>query len=408
MISLQIRIIVFIALFYSFGSALGQGLLPVMHDTTLYNHQINLVGDVFNHGSRMSNDLSRKFIFGGEIDDELSQKVYENQNEYNRVGGGFQIGVEYRASHQILKSNPNLSWMISVANEAHFSGEYSDDLFGLIFIGNTPFLGDNASFGNTSGRFEQFLSVGGGIHDRKSKSFITLNAILPQRFFQLDLNRGSLAFSETGDQIDLRVEGEAMLANSHAYFKGLGAALNFGFNIPFGSPQTFNGVVSVIGRNIGGYQVYNSEFIEIDTEQTFSGFSVNDLLKESEMASIKDTLNVVESTRSAFKLLPGFLQVGKVVSANTSKKVQSFFGVRMYTNSVYKPLLYVGVHYQPVSQFSFGAQGSFGGYGVFRLGLYANYSSKNLLIGLGTEDLLGAFLGSQYGHSGLIRLAWKI
>src|SRR5690554_1576891 len=103
-----------------------------------------------------------------------------------------------------------------------------------------------------------------------------------------------------------------------------------------------------------------------------------------------------------------FFKWGKLYQPILQKKIQSFFGVRMYTNSVYKPLLYVGVHYQPVSQFSFGAQGSFGGYGVFRLGLYANYSSKNLLIGLGTEDLLGAFLGSQYGHSGLIRLAWKI
>src|SRR5690554_7576462 len=87
-------------------------------------------------------------------------------------------------------------------------------------------------------------------------------------------------------------------------------------------------------------------------------------------------------------MLPGFLQVGKVVLANSPTKVQSFFGVRMYTNRVYRPLIYAGVHYQPINQFSVGAQGSFGGYGNFRLGLYANFVTKQLLIGLGTEDVL--------------------
>ncbi|HLW30003.1 MAG TPA: hypothetical protein VKX29_04035 [Brumimicrobium sp.] len=402
------RIKIVAILFFFTGTIYSQELLPIMYDSTLSNHQVNIVGNVFNHGSSLSNDVTRKFIFGGEINDDLSQEAYENQNDYNRIGGGFRIGAEYRAPHQVFKSKPNLSWMVNFSSEAHLSGEYSDDLFGLVFIGNTPFLGDNASFGNTSARYEQFLSIGGGIHDRKTKSFITLNAILPQQFFQLDINRGSIAFSETGNQVDLRIEGEAMMANSQAFFKGLGAALNFDFNIPFNMSEKFNGNISVVGRNIGGYQVYNSDYINIDTEQTYTGFNVNDLVNSGDFPSLKDTLNVVESTSSSFKLLPGFLQVGKVVSANTSKKIQSFFGVRMYTNSIYKPLLYVGVHYQPVSQFSIGAQGSFGGYGNFRLGFYANYSMKNIIIGLGTEDLLGAFLKSQYGHSGLIRLAWKI
>src|SRR5690554_6384496 len=107
-------------------------------------------------------------------------------------------------------------------------------------------------------------------------------------------------------------------------------------------------------------------------------------------------------------MLPGFLQVGKVVLANSPTKVQSFFGVRMYTNRVYRPLIYAGVHYQPINQFSVGAQASSGGYGKFRLGLYANFVTKQRLVGLGTEDVLGAIFGSQYGHSALLKSACKI
>src|SRR5690554_6870902 len=98
-------------------------------------------------------------------------------------------------------------------------------------------------------------------------------------------------------------------------------------------------------------------------------------------------------------MLPGFLQVGMVVLANSPTKVLSFFGVRMYTNRVYRPLIYAGVHYQPINQFSVVAQGYSGGYGNYWWGLDANYVTKQLLIGLGTEDVLGAIFGSQYGHS---------
>lgn len=408
MISLRIKMVLLTLALCSFELLNGQSLLPVMYDSTLANHQVNVVGNLFQHSTRLNNELSRKFIFGGTINDELSQKVYENQSDYNRVGFGGHIGIEYRAPNQIFKSKPNWSWMVNVSNEVHGAGEYSNDLFGLVFIGNAPFLGGNASFTNTSGRFEQFLSIGGGIHDRKTKSFLTLNAILPQQFFELSVNRGSVAFSESGDQIDLRFEGEVLRANSYAYFKGMGAAVNFDFNLPFGNSESFNGVVSVVGRNLGAYQIHNADFITIDTEQSFTGFSLNELLEEDGVEALKDSLNVSETNKSEFKMLPGFLQVGKVVLANSPTKVQSFFGVRMYTNRVYRPLIYAGVHYQPINQFSVGAHGSFGGYGNFRLGLYANYVTKQLLIGLGTEDVLGAIFGSQYGHSGLIRLAWKI
>src|SRR5690554_351851 len=408
MIFYRIKITVLFVAIFAQGNVQGQDLLPVLYDTTLANHQVSIVGNVFQHSTGLNNNFSRKFIFGGEINDELSQKTFGNQNDYNRVGFAVHAGAEYRASHKIFDSKPNWSWMINVANEMHFSGEYSDDFFGLMFVGNTPFFGNNASLANVSGRFDHFLSIGGGIHDRKTKSFLTLNMILPQQFFQMNINRGGMTFSEIGDQVDLRIEGEAMIANSHAYFKGLGAALNFGFNIPFNTSDAFNGIINIIGRNIGAYQVHNADFITVDAEQSFSGFALNDLLNNDGLSSFKDSLNISETSRSGFKVLPGFLQVGKIVTTNSTKVLQSFFGVRMYTNSVYRPLVYAGIHYQPLERFSFGAQGSFGGYGNFRLGFYANYNTEKILIGLGTEDLLGAISGNQYGHSAIIRLAWKI
>lgn len=407
MILRKLNKIVFVACIAFSGLSYGQELLPSMYDSTLFENQINVEGNAFELSTSLKNSFSRKFIFGGEIDRDLSESVLKDQKEYNRIGGGVRFAIEYRASTSLFKSKPNWSWMINLANEAHFNGEYTDDLFGLVFIGNENYLGENTKFSNTYARFDQFISLGGGIHDRKTKSFVTINAIFPQNFFQVDVDEGNMAFSKSGNQIDLNVQGEAMLANKHAYFKGLGAAINFDFNIPFGNVNTYNGVIRLSGRNLGAYQVHKSRHLKADIEESYSGFSLNDLVGDSKLPSLMDTLGVEESTTSKWKLLPGFIQAGKTISKRSDIKVQTFFGVRMYTNRIYKPMVYAGIHYQPITQFSIGAQGAFGGYGKFRLGFYANYSADNLEIGLGTEDLLGAILKNQLGHSGLIRVSWK-
>lgn len=407
MIFRKIKTIVFsIGIMFS-GLSYGQELLPSMYDSTLFDNQINIEGNAFEFSTSLYNDFTRKFIFGGEINRELSEDVLKNQKEFNRLGGGARFSIEYRASHPIFKSKPNWSWMINLSDQAHFDGEYTDDFFGLVFIGNKNYLGETANFSNTYGRFEQFISIGGGIHDRKTKSFITLNAILPQNFFQLGVDRGNMTFDESGDKIDIEFKGDVMMANSYSYFKGLGVAVNFDFNIPFGSVNSFNGIIRLSGRNIGAYQVHNGQHFKIDVDKSYSGFSLNDLVGDGSFPKLMDTLGIEETATSKFKLLPGFLQIGKVVSKRPETKVQSFFGVRMYANRIYKPMVYAGIHYQPIANFSIGTQGSFGGYGNFRLGLYANYSNEYLVIGLGTEDLLGAILKNQYGHSGLIRISWK-
>ena len=278
----------------------------------------------------------------------------------------------------------------------------------MVFIGNENYLGETANFSKSFARFDQFLSVGGGIHDRKSKSFVTINAIFPQNFFEGDVDKGNLSFDEGGEQVGLNIQGDVMMANSYAYFKGLGAAFNFDFNFPFGNANTFNGIIRLSGRNIGAYQIHNSRQMKIDVEEDYAGFALNDLIGDKKLPSLMDTLGIEESARSKFKLLPGFLQIGKVVSKEPNTMIQSFFGARMYMNKIYRPMVYAGIHYQPVPVFSIGAQASYGGYGNFRLGFYANYSGEKLIIGLGTEDLLGAILKKQFGHSGLIRLSWNI
>ena len=385
-----------------------QGLLPNLLDTTTLNGSIQLHGNAFEHSSSLQNNFSRKFLLGGNISDDLSETTYDRQNDHNRLGGGYGFNLQYRAKKQLFAKKPYLSWMINVSSESHFYGGYSGDAFGLVFVGNESFFGETANLSDVGGQFTQFLSIGGGIHNVKTKSFLTVNAILPQQFFQLKMNRGSLSFDESGEQINVNIEGELMSSNSYAYFKGLGAAINFDYNVPFGKPDSFNGIIQIAGRNLGAYQILNATKNKINTQESFNGFKVEDLVNSNNLSSLKDTLGVTKTTASEWKLTPGFVQIGKIVSANSKHRFQSFFGVRMYTNKTYRPLIYVGAHFQANNAFSLGLQGSFGGYGNLRLGIYLNYKKNRLNVGLGSEDLLGMLLKQQYGHSGLIQIAWEL
>ena len=181
--------------------------------------------------------------------------------------------------------------------------------------------------------------------------------------------------------------------------------------VPVGSRSgNMSGHMSIVGRNLGAYYINQFSKTSADAVIEFDGYSLADLtsLQEDSDNILNDSLNVVRDTSSGWRFAPGFMQVGKVIEKYTDKQVQAFFGIRMYTNRVYRPLGYAGVHWNPLLNWSLGAQVSFGGYGNFRGGMYAGYSGEKLSLSIGTEDITGVILGSQFGQSALIRMSWRI
>lgn len=408
-----IQIALSIVLFSNFS--FSQELLPVEYDTTNTNAQLLINGNAFHLSTSIQNSFARKWLFGGEITNEIKESTFQKHNIYDRIGGGYRLNIQYRSDQTLFDKHPNLSWMVNVSNETHFSSEYAQGLFGLLFFGNERYLGEEVNLSNSIGNFVDYLTVGGGIHNKKTKSFITLNVILPRTYTDFSINKGMFYTSEAGDQIDFLLQGEVNNANSPAYFQGLGGAISFDYNLPFGQSEgnNFSGIFRISGRNIGVYKLHRVNKTTIDTEADFSGFSIDDLRtlfndEEESSPVLMDTLNINESNGSLWKLIPGFIQVGKVVEKHKDTKLQSFFGIRMYTSFLYRPLIYAGVDYRPVQNFSLGAQGTYGGYGLFRLGLYGNYSVDRFSLGLGSEDLLGLILKNQFGQSLVLRLLMNL
>lgn len=406
------RALVFIFLtFFSPYFLMGQELLPVELDTTNESAHFSLQGNAFYLSSGIQNDISKRLLFGGVIESEDKTSSLDEHNGHNRFGGDIRFKAQYFSDDIILKKHKNLSWMIDAGFETHFSAQYATDLFGLAFFGNDEYRGETANFSNSFGRLQSFYTLGFGLHDKKTKSFLSLNAILPTSDINTSVDRGSLYTSTDADTVVLAIKGDARQSVSPAFFQGVGAAVNFDLRIPISTKSNnMTGFMSITGRNLGAYYLNSVSSVSADASMQFDGYSIADLvsLQEESGNILNDSLNVSRDTTSGWRMTPGFIQVGKIVEDYTDKQVQAFFGVRMYTNSVYRPLGYAGVHWNPLLNWSLGAQVSFGGYGGFRGGLYAGYSSERILLSMGTEDVLGLISGSQFGQSALIRLTWRI
>ena len=203
----KLRRVFLLFIMSSFGAVQAQELLPVWHDTVEVSQKLEVEGGLFYHSNALSNEFSNKIIFGGEISDELSREAYENHKNDNRVGDDAKFRIAFKSTKTLFKNRPNISWMMEASSEIHGYGNYSEDLFGLAFMGNTSFLGESINLSNLSYQALHFASIGGGLHNKKTKNFISLNAVLPLQFYELRMDRGSVRFAEDGTEIGLKLKG---------------------------------------------------------------------------------------------------------------------------------------------------------------------------------------------------------
>ncbi len=407
------RFIISIGFLFVVFNSIQQELIPTNYDTLERSHGIVVEGNAFYHATSIKNELSGKFLFGGYIDKQIKDRTLNAHNEPNRIGGGTRLKTTYYNADQPLFSKEHLGWQISVGQNSHFSGSYKTDLFQLLMYGNVSFNEEQANFSNTYLSYTNFWTVGFGLHNKKTKSFVTFNLILPTNDMQIDVSRATLQKQQDQEALSLNMLSEVELLKSYPFFKGAGIALDFDYFVPFSTPlgggKDFSGTFKISARNIGGYFLNKVESYSVDNTLMFEGLSLDQLQEESENIGkvLRDTLGAELNSGSRLRWSPGFIQAGKIVESFSNSKLQSFFGIRMYTNLNYQPLIYLGGDYRPMENLSFGLQGSYGGYGDFRVGSYIHLVLDQITLGIGSEDVLGLFSNQQFGNSVLINMSWS-
>lgn len=399
------KIKLFTLLFLVQFSAFGQHYIPMNFDTLIEPKQeliLTGIGDV--SSTALGFDIANKFLFGGQITTEMKDKSLERHRSMNRFGSDANVELEYRNYKAKLFKSEEFGFLVKAGMYNFNQMIYSKDVFQLAMYGNEGFLGDTANLSGTRFKSTTFQKIGFGLIDKFSKSSVTLNLVGLNNSTSINLDRMEMYQSAGADTLKLAYTGDYNFYDNAAFLKGIGVALDF--DIRFNSKNKKGDAVyfQVMGRNLGFVSAINSQSTySSNSKVAYTGFSYNEITNGSSIindnVALMDSLGIKESSSKNTEFLPGLLQASKLVDINSKRKLQEFYGGRMYLSKIAIPQVFGGVNYHPFDFLNIGASATYGGFSGLRGGAYLSYNSSKLNIGISSENLF-----SKIGVSYLIRL----
>jgi hypothetical protein len=399
----------------------GQHWLPIQYDTTLNytvkksgvqiekkkKNEIILTGIADYSGTSLGKDITQKIFYGGEITDSMKQKSLDRHKAVNRFGSDIQAELEYRNYQVNLFKHENWGLVIKSGMYNFLQAIYSKDLFSFPMYGNDFFAGDTANFSGSRFTNLTYQKIGFGWLDKKSKSAVSLNLFGLNNFSSLNLSQGEIFQNVALDSLAFNYNGTASFTNGQTYLKGIGAGLDVDIRWQSkglkGKPY-----FQFLMRNVGFIsQTTNMTTYKADTSFSYNGFSYNQLVNgvtfQSGDFAVLDSLGISKSEKKSTFLLPGMFQISKLIDQSEgakSKKLQEFYGARLYLSNMAIPMVFGGIDYNPFNGLvHFGISGSYGGFSKLKGAMYSSLKLNNFSLGLSSENLF-----SKTGQSIILRL----
>jgi hypothetical protein len=406
--------IIFYSILLAFSGVANAQMHLDSYDTLTKSQEISIQGVVDYSASSLQNQLTNKFIFGGEISTAIKDLSNEKHKAINRAG--IDAGGEISYSNYDINLFKNKDWGIRInAGYHNFGGVlYSKDLFGLAFYGNEPFLGDTLSMSGTDVSFTSFQKVGFGFIAPKTRSSASINFYNISNRINGDFRGLEIIQTADGNSVDLAMDGEVELPQNNKFSQGVGVGFDLDFKISVAWYKERTARIQFLAKNVGfGYMHEAQKKYSFDTSFVYSGLRFDQIIGDNSLlgdstASLLDTVGITAGTSNPFFVLPGFFQVGKMVDLNSEYKLQSFFGARVYPTLIYSPFVFAGVDYRAVEWLNVGASLAYGGFAGLKGGIYANMNWDKIQMGLGTDNLTGIVSGKGNGSSMYLRLACRL
>ncbi|TNE98741.1 MAG: hypothetical protein EP322_04365 [Bacteroidetes bacterium] len=387
-------------------------VLPIYYDTIPEGSELVLSGSGDYAASSIYKEISSKFLFGGNITDEMIDRSLDKHKVVNRIGVDVSGELVYRNFKPLIKKW-NLGYQVT-AGTYYFGGAlYSKDLFNMVFNGNAAYKGDTADFSGSNISFTAFQKIGFGFVSSRNRSSVSFNVYNIQDRISLNVRNGFIAQSQEVDTIGLFMDGSLTQPLNNDFNQGIGFGVDFTYYMPIEWKNEGTAFVEFQLKNLGfGYMYQDQQVYTADTSFEFSGFRFDELFGDQainfDTLDVLDSIGVTSGIRNTTFLLPGYLQVAKIIDEHSTAAVQTFFGVRLYPTLNYTPLIFAGVDWHAKEWLRVGASASYGGFARFRGGIYASAKWGRFKLGLGTENIIGAVSPKGNGLSANFRLSCEL
>ncbi|XOV67265.1 MAG: hypothetical protein ACFHU9_16740 [Fluviicola sp.] len=373
-------------------------------DTTSIQNEVGVksIGDY--GATAVQNGVTNRMFLGGFIDSTLKENSLSRHTAVNRIGVNAGGEIYYRNANQKLFKNKNWGYEIS-AGVNYFGGAlYGRDAFDLVFFGNQNYIGDTMNLSGLDASFTAMQKIGFGFFDNKSKSSVRLNLYNISSRIDADFRDFEIMQSEDGQELTLRMDGDVTVGQSAQFNQGFGVGVDFDFRIPISWVKGDDAYLQFKSQNLGFAYMYEPQSrYSFDTTIVFDGFRFEQLVAESgyfsDSISILDTLGIRSQDVNSVFLLPGFIQVSKMVDNNSDKQLQSFFGLRVYPTLIFSPLGFAGADYRFNDHIHAGASVTFGGFAGLRFGAYGQFNWDKFGLGVGSDNFSGFMRSGGNGTS---------
>lgn len=386
-----------------FNLTFGQESQIIFDDTI--NDSAILKISSFNHYSsnRINNQLIDKFLFGGDITQEIKDDNFNRLKRFNAIGGEFEQRIDSYSPDVNPFKKEKYGLMLSFSDNHFISANWSKDLYETALYGNANSLGDTMDLRYAHAQYQHYQKFGIGFYDKRTFSSIQLSFVSGSKTLNFHSSDSWLLSNTAGDSVSMQLQGQGVSTASglpYWAFQGTGFSIDFNYNFLFKSKQGSRQVINLRINNLGAiFWNKATQNYYVDSTIVYNGFNVKDFINRdtAKVYNFRDTLGIIKTIGRYTDVLPMELVVEKLADRKSPNKVQLIFGFKAILTQDYRPYLYTGAYYQPNQKFSASSHFSYGGFGGFRWGLNLNYwPTEKMYFSLGSIDLIG-MISKNYG-----------
>ncbi len=374
------------------------------YDTTIYQHEITLDAVADYGATAVQNGVTNRFLFGGMIDAATKDNSLNRHSGVNRIGLNAGGALVYRNYNKRLLKKKDWGYEIAAGTDYFGGALYARDFFGLAMYGNQTFVGDTIEMSGMDFSFTAMQKIGFGLFDVKSKSSVRFNVYNISSRLNADFRDLEMIQSADGQEITMTMDGDVDVPQSSRFNQGIGVGFDADIRVPISWSKDKPAYIQFKVQNVGvGYMYEAQKRYSFDTTFTYDGFRFEQFIGDNsffnDSLNILDTLGIRATDVNPVFLLPGFLQVAKMVDNNSEFKCQSFFGIRIYPALIYSPFGFAGVDYKFSDHIHAGASVSYGGFSGLRFGAYTQMNWDAFGLGIGSDNFSGFMRSGGNGTS---------
>lgn len=357
-------------LFLLLGAQLAQAQQAVLLDT---------------YGTYNSTGVRRQvadaFFYGGLIDsNEISRSLsgLQKRNTFGlQMGLNAQWQTPWSVSKDAQKWGSSYKWVFNAGVQQYAGLQFSKDLFGLVFQGGLPYIGDTLDIGNLRAEATTFSKIGIGFGNKVSQSTFVLNFVAVQRNLAASLSKGSWYQTPSSAQIELGLTGQAKFnrASGQAYGLSLDIDYRFGSADSTSNEQQFQLLI----QNLGVARAVQSTSYSMSGTLQYSGYSIatwQQTSVEQLAQAFLDSLGFEQALVSNWILLPAQIQLSKIIDPESQQRLAAYYGAQFMLRQTYTPLVYAGAQLKVKQFWRTGIGMAYGGFGGLRMQAYSAFQFK--------------------------------